>query len=291
MTVTENRPVVDEIRLEIRDHVAHVTIDRPAVLNALDESATGRLKQIWARIESDPDLRCVVLTGAGDRAFCTGADMSTAGVGKSGLDYWAALEPDGFGGLSLRQTLDTPVIARVNGYALGGGMELVLGCDIVIAAETARFALPEPRVGRLPLDGGMVLLQRKIPYNAAMGMLFTGRKVGAAELHRFGLVNEVVPAAELDAEVEKLAERMATVPVSQLMMQKLVVNQAIEAMGLKQTQMFATIFDGITRHSPEGLNFKHRAEGTGWKQAVRERDLGTFDWTENRPINAPAAKR
>ena len=85
--------------------------------------------------------------------------------------------------------------------------------------------------------------------------------------------------------VERLAERMATVPVNQLMMQKLVVNQAIEAMGLKQTQMFATVFDGITRHSPEGLNFKARAESQGWKQAVRERDLGTFDWTENRPVN------
>ena len=227
MTVTENRPVVDEIRLEIRDHVAHVTIDRPAVLNALDESATGRLKQIWARIESDPDLRCVVLTGAGDRAFCTGADMSTAGVGKSGLDYWAALEPDGFGGLSLRQTLDIPVIARVNGYALGGGMELVLGCDIVIAAETARFALPEPRVGRLPLDGGMVLLQRKIPYNAAMGMLLTGRKVGAAELHRFGLVNEVVPAADLDAAVQRWVDDIvACAPLSVRAIKQLAVRTA-----------------------------------------------------------------
>jgi enoyl-CoA hydratase len=86
--------------------------------------------------------------------------------------------------------------------------------------------------------------------------------------------------------VEKLAERMASVPVNQLMMQKLVINQAVEAMGLKQTQMFATLFDGITRHSPEGLNFKHRAESVSWKQAVRERDLGTFDWTANRPINS-----
>lgn len=202
-TKTEARPVTDEIRLEVRDHVAYVTIDRPRVLNALDESATQRLKRIWTQIEADSTLRCVVLTGAGDRAFCTGADMSVQGMGKNGLDYWAALEPDGFGGLSLRQTLEIPVIARVNGYALGGGMELVLGCDVVVAADTAQFALPEPRVGRLPMDGGMVLLQRKIPYNAAMGMLLTGRRVPATELHRFGLVNEVVPTAELDDAVQR----------------------------------------------------------------------------------------
>jgi enoyl-CoA hydratase len=87
--------------------------------------------------------------------------------------------------------------------------------------------------------------------------------------------------------VEALAERMATVPVNQLMMQKLVVNQAIEAMGLKSTQMLATLFDGMTRHSPEGLNFKKQAETVGWKEAVRDRDNGTFDWTSNRPINGP----
>ena len=97
---------------------------------------------------------------------------------------------------------------------------------------------------------------------------------------------KAVPPESLDAEVEALAERIATVPVNQLMMQKLVVNQAIEAMGLKNTQLIATVFDGITRHSPEGVNFKRRAETVGWKEAVRDRDAGTWDWTENRPINA-----
>jgi enoyl-CoA hydratase len=118
-------------------------------------------------------------------------------------------------------------------------------------------------------------------------MLFTGDRIKGTEAERLGLVYKAVAAPDLDAAVESLAERMAGVPVNQLMMQKLVVNQAIEAMGLRQTQMFATLFDGITRHSPEGLNFKHRAEELGWKHAVRERDLGTFDWTENRPINRP----
>lgn len=103
-----------------------------------------------------------------------------------------------------------------------------------------------------------------------------------------GLVLEAVPEAELDARVEALAARMATVPVNQLVMQKMVVNQAVEALGLNETQRLATILDGITRHSPEGLNFKARAEAVGWKRAVEERDRGTWDWTANRPINPEA---
>lgn len=140
-------PFPDEVRLEIEGHVARVTIDRPKVLNAVDAKTLRRLNEIWEHIESDTDVRVVVLTGGGDRAFCTGADMSAEAVGRTGLEYWADLDPNGFGGLSLRATLDVPVIARVNGYALGGGMEMVLGCDIVVAAEHARFGLPEPRVG------------------------------------------------------------------------------------------------------------------------------------------------
>jgi enoyl-CoA hydratase len=119
----------------------------------------------------------------------------------------------------------------------------------------------------------------------AKRMLFTGDKISGVEAEQLGLVLKAVPPENLDAEVEALAERIATVPVNQLMMQKLLVNQAIEAMGLKNAQVLATIFDGITRHSPEGLNFKKRAETVGWKEAVRDRDNGTWDWTENRPIN------
>ncbi|MGO7422154.1 enoyl-CoA hydratase-related protein, partial [Rhizobium ruizarguesonis] len=111
--------------------------------------------------------------------------------------------------------LDVPVIARVNGFALGGGFEMVLGCDIVIAAETARFGLPEARVGRMPLDGGMVLLQRKIAFNRAMAVMLTGRQFSAAEMAGFGVVNEVVPAAELDAAVDRwVADIVACAPLS-----------------------------------------------------------------------------
>jgi crotonobetainyl-CoA hydratase len=195
--------------------VARVTIDRPAVLNAVDRAAHDELCRIWEAVEADPTVRVVVLTGAGDRAFCTGADVSTAGVAKTGWEYWADLDPNGFGGLSLRESLDVPVIARVNGWALGGGMEMVLGCDLVVAADTARFGLTEPRIGRMPLDGGMVTLPRRISYTQAMGLLLTGRKVPAAEMLRLGLVNEVAPAGELDSVVQRWVDDvLACAPLS-----------------------------------------------------------------------------
>jgi len=203
------------IRYELDGHVARVTIDRPNVLNAVDRAAHLELQRVWADIEASSDVRVVVLTGAGDRSFCVGADVSAAGVDKTGMEYWADLDPDGFGGLSLRESLDVPVIARVNGYALGGGMEMVLGCDIVVAAETARFGLTEPRIGRLPLDGGMVRLARQIPYHQAMGLLLTGRKAPAEEMQRLGLVNEVVPVADLDDAVQRWVDDvLACAPLS-----------------------------------------------------------------------------
>ena len=201
------------VRLEIADRVARVTIDRPEVLNALDADAEAALEIVWQRLEADHEVRAIVLTGAGERAFCVGADMKS--VGRSGLEYWAMARPAGFGGIALRTTLDIPVIARVNGHALGGGFEMVLGCDLVIAAAEASFGLPEPRVGRLPLDGGMALLQRQVPFRQAMGVLLTGRRFSAAEALAMGLVNEVLPRTELDVAVERwLADILSCAPLS-----------------------------------------------------------------------------
>jgi len=202
------------IRFAVENHVARVMIDRPDRMNAIDEASEAELIRIWETIEKDNDVRCVVVTGAGERAFCTGADMKQSG-NKTGLEYWGATRPGGFGGLSLRDTLDVPVVARVNGHALGGGMEMVLGCDIVVAADNATFGCPEPRVGRLALEGGIAQLPRRIPHVWAMGMLLTGRRISAAEALRFGLVNEVVSQAGLDAAVEKwVADILACAPLS-----------------------------------------------------------------------------
>ncbi|SAL03506.1 short chain enoyl-CoA hydratase [Caballeronia calidae] len=201
------------VRLVIDQHVATVTLARPEALNAVDLDTEAELQRIWTELEHNRDVRVVVLTGEGDRAFCVGADLKNPAM--SGLEYWAAQRPGGFGGIALRETLNVPVIARVNGYALGGGFEMVLGCDLVIACEEASFGLPEALVGRMPLDGGMTLLQRQIPYRQAMGMLMTGRRIGASEALSMGLVNEVVPRAELDAAVERwLDSVLACAPLS-----------------------------------------------------------------------------
>ncbi|HKU99037.1 MAG TPA: enoyl-CoA hydratase-related protein [Vineibacter sp.] len=202
------------VHFSVEDHVARVTIDRPDRMNAVDLATEAKLIRIWEAIERDRQVRAVVLTGAGERAFCTGADMK-GGPGLSGLEYWAAPRPGGFGGIALRETLDVPVIARVNGHALGGGMEMVLGCDIVIAAATASFGLPEPRVGRLALDGGIALLARRLTHVQAMGLLLTGRRIGADEALRLGLVNEVVAPDKLDAAVDRwVADILACAPLS-----------------------------------------------------------------------------
>lgn len=201
------------VRFTVENHVARVTLDRPDVLNAVNAATEAELRRIWDDIERRDDVRVVVLTGAGERAFCAGADLKD--TGKEGLAYWAQNRPGGFGGLSLRTTLDVPVIARVNGHALGGGFEMVLGCDIVIAAEEASMGLPEPRVGRLPLDGGMILLPRLIPEKLAMGILLTARRLPAAEWAKLGLVNEVVPRAGLDEAVGRwVADILACAPLS-----------------------------------------------------------------------------
>jgi crotonobetainyl-CoA hydratase len=223
------------VQFTVENHIARVVLDRPDRLNAVDQATEAELIRIWETIERDRDARVVVLTGTGERAFCTGADMK-GGSGSSGLEYWAAPRPGGFGGIALRDTLDVPVIARVNGHALGGGLEMMLGCDIVVAAANATFGLPEPRVGRLALDGGIALLARRIPHVWAMGMLLTGRRIGAADALRFGLVNEVVATEELDDAVGRwVSDILACAPLSVRAIKQMV--RAGAALSATQAQM------------------------------------------------------
>lgn len=246
---------VDEIRYDLDGHVARVTIDRQHVLNAIDDVSLARCNEIWQQIEADRGVRVVVITGAGSRAFCAGADMSAAGMGKNGVAYWADLDPNGFAGLSLRRSLDVPVIARVNGYALGGGMEVVLGCDIVVASETAQFGLTESRVGRLPLDGGIVQLVRRVPRTQAMAMLLTGRKHSAAELQRMGLVNEVVPVDQLDAVVERWVQDILACAPTSLRAIKQIFNRTehLTARDARATQLPALIEALQSPNATEGV--------------------------------------
>ncbi|MEM0986877.1 MAG: enoyl-CoA hydratase-related protein [Pseudomonadota bacterium] len=169
-----------------------VEMNRPEKMNALHPPANKELGEIFDDFAADPNLWVAIITGAGDRAFSAGNDLRYQA---SGGDMFAV--PSGFGGLTSRYDLDKPVIAAVNGVAMGGGFEIALACDLIIAADTARFALPEPKVGLAALAGGLHRLPRQIGLKRAMGMIMTARHVPAEEGERLGFVNEVVPQAEL----------------------------------------------------------------------------------------------
>jgi dehydration protein DpgD len=194
---------------EKRERIAYVTLNRPHVLNALDTHTHAALAEIWDDFERDDETWLAVLTGAGDRAFSVGQDLkelrqrTEAGVPPSSFGSRGA---PGWPRLTERHALSKPIIARVNGYALGGGFELALACDVIVAAETASFALPEAQLGLIPGAGGLFHLMRQLPSKTAMGYLMTGRRLSAERAFSLGLVNVLCPPEALDACVESWAK-------------------------------------------------------------------------------------
>jgi enoyl-CoA hydratase/carnithine racemase len=184
------------------EHLAVVTINRPEVLNAVHSPATEELTAIWDDYAGDPELWVAILTGAGDRAFTVGDDLKHA---NSPPSFGAA----GWGGLVTRFNLWKPVIAAVNGWALGGGLEIALACDLAVASENARFGCPEARIGGSPSKVAQQLL-RQLPRKVAMAMLYTGQPIDAQEAYRVGLVNEVVPADQLLPAAERWAREIVS---------------------------------------------------------------------------------
>ncbi|WP_333586116.1 enoyl-CoA hydratase-related protein [Phenylobacterium sp.] len=191
------------IKVDREGPVTIVTLNRPEVMNALHSPAHHELHAAFDAFAADPDQWVAIVTGAGERAFSAGNDLKhQAGGGGMGLPA------SGFAGLTERFDLTKPLIAAVNGVAMGGGFEIALACDLIIAAETATFALPEPRVGLAALAGGLHRLPRQIGQKQAMGMILTGRRVSAAEGRELGFVNEVVPAAELMSAARRWAAQI-----------------------------------------------------------------------------------
>jgi enoyl-CoA hydratase/carnithine racemase len=235
------------IRYALKDHVATVTIVRPEARNALDNLANIELGQAFDAFAADPDAWVAIITGEGDKAFCAGNDLKAAARGDMlTQDQWSG----GFGGLARRLDLFKPVIAAVNGSAFGGGFEIVLACDIVIAAGHARFALPEARIGKLAGAGGAHRLPRFLPWQRAMGMLLTGRDIDAATAHQWGLVNEVVPSAELPAAARRWAEELASLSPLALRAAK---EAAVRGLQLPLEEAIATSFPSreMLRASPD----------------------------------------
>jgi len=186
---------------EADGHLLTVTINRPDVMNSLHPPANFELAKVFDEFASNPELWVAIITGAGERAFSAGNDLKLQASGGK-----MEIPPSGFAGLTARYDLAKPVIAAVNGVAMGGGFEIALACDLIIASDNATFALPEPRVGLAALAGGLHRLPRQIPVKHALGMILTGRRVGAEEGKTLGFVNEVVPQADLMATARKWAE-------------------------------------------------------------------------------------
>lgn len=193
------------IRIERRGHVLELTLDRPKA-NAIDLATSRAMGDAFVALRDDDELRVGIVTGAGTRFFSAGWDLKAGAAGEhERMDYG----PGGFAGLTEFWDLDKPVIAAVNGLAIGGGFELALACDLIVAAEHAEFALPEGRVGVVADAGGVQRLPRRLPHAVAMELLLTGRRMGAAEAARYGLVNTVVPVADLLTAARALADTIA----------------------------------------------------------------------------------
>ncbi len=199
--------MTDPVRTERRGHVLEVTLDRPKA-NAIDAPTSRRMGEVFRDFRDDPDLRVALITGGGERFFCAGWDLKAAAEGEApDADYG----PGGFGGLQELPQLNKPVIAAVNGICCGGGLELALSADIIYAADHARFALPEIRSGTVA-DAATIKVPKRIPYHIAMEMLLTGRWMEAEEAARWGLVNRLLPGAELMDAAREAAALLASGP-------------------------------------------------------------------------------
>jgi enoyl-CoA hydratase len=268
------------LKYSVAGRIARITLNRPARLNAIDDRMPREIRRAVEAANADDRVHVVVLAGAG-RAFCAGYDLKQFAEGDR-RNRWTQDMPwdpmrdyrgmkantDDF--LSIWRSYK-PVICKVHGYAVAGGSDIALCADIVIMEEDARIGYMPARVWGCPTTAMWVY---RIGAEKAKRMLLTGDTVDGRTAEKMGLVCQAVPKKDLDRTVDALARRMAGVPKNQLMMQKLMINQAYENMGLAGTQMIATLFDGITRHSPEGLWFKRYAEQHGFHAAVKWRDSG-----------------
>ena len=270
--------------------IARIMLNRPEVMNAINDTLPKELAAAVAEADADPEVHVMVLSGAG-AGFCAGYDLTfyAEGNGSGAATQempWDPIQDYRFMWENTQHFMSLwratkPVLCKVHGFAVAGGSDIALCADLTIMAEDAQIGYMPARVWGCPTTAMWVY---RLGAERAKRMLFTGDKISGREAADMGLVLKAVPADQLEDAVEEMAARMASVPINQLAMQKLVINQAIEQTGLMQTQRMATIFDGITRHSPEGLNFKARSEEMGWKRAVQERDEGTFDWTRNQVL-------
>jgi enoyl-CoA hydratase len=268
------------LRYALDRRIARITLNRPERLNAINEKMPREIRRAIEAANADDRVHVIVLAGAG-RAFCAGYDLKKFAEGDpenrwtqpmpwDPMQDYRAMKANTEDFFSIWRSYK-PVICKVHGYAVAGGSDIALCADLVVMADDARIGYMPARVWGCPTTAMWVY---RLGAERAKRMLLTGDTIDGKTAKAWGLVYDSVPAAKLDATVTALAKRMAGVPKNQLMMQKLMINQAYENMGLANTQMIATLFDGITRHSPEGMWFKDYAEKHGFHAAVEWRDSG-----------------
>ncbi len=236
------------LRTETRGAVLEVTLDRPKA-NAIDLETSRAMGEIFTRFRDDPALRVAILTGAGEKFFCPGWDLKAAAEGASVEGNYGV---GGFGGLQELRGLNKPVIMAVNGICCGGGLEVALSGDIILAADHATFALPEIRSGTVA-DAASIRLPKRIPYHIAMEMLLTGRWMDATEAARWGMINRVIPADQLMAEARKLADELASGPPLVFAAIKEIVREA-------EDMKFVDAMARIARNQFETVEKLHRSE-------------------------------
>jgi enoyl-CoA hydratase len=267
------------LRYETTGRKAYITLNRPERLNAIDGAMPREIREAVEVANDDSEVHVIVLRGEG-RSFCAGYDLKAFAEGGVGTQS-AVWDPIKDSRAMKRNTDDftslfrslKPTICKVQGHAVAGGSDIALCCDLVVMADDARIGYMPARVWGCPTTAMWVY---RLGAEKAKRMLLTGDTIDGRQAAEWGLVVESVPADALDARVEELADRMAGVPINQLVMQKLMINQAYDNMGLHGTQILATVFDGITRHSPEGRWFQQLAAEEGFHAAVEWRDSGRW---------------
>ena len=285
------------VRYEVDERIARITLDRPERGNGITAELVAELVACVERADLDPSVRVLLLSGSGP-GFCGGYDLvesaegmgsaASAGAGPEGsplaaeviaanhdprgtwdpmVDY-AMMSRNVRGFMSLFQC-GKPVVCRVHGFCVAGGTDMALCSDLLVIAEDAKIGYPPARVWGSPTT---MLWAHRVGAQRAKRLLFTGDSLSGREALEWGLAIEAPPADQLEERTEVLVARIATMPLNQLMMMKLLVNQTLYSQGLHATQVLGTVFDGITRHTAEGYAFQQRAAEVGFREAVRERD-------------------
>ncbi len=270
----------------VGDGIARIVLNRPERLNAINTQLVADLRAAVIAANDDAAVRVLILSGAG-RAFCAGYDLDWGtkaedATQKAMSGQWDPVRD--YLGMSrnVRAYMSLwespkPVIAQVHGWCVGGGTDLALCSDLIFMSTDAQIGYPPARVWGEPTT---MMWVYRLGMEHAKRLMLTGASLTGVEAERLGLASKAVPADELAGEAEAMARKLATIPLNQLVMSKLLVNQAYENMGLRTTQMLGTVFDGIARHTPEGIAWRDMAMRDGFREAVRRRDAPFGDYGE-----------